>query len=66
MLLINTGKIASVAEGDALGIGMFPVQTTLGARLGIGPQPCCKVLGDPQIKLYNEMNNIPVRETVSP
>lgn len=55
-----------MAEGDALGIGMFPVQTTLGARLGIGTQPCYKVLGDPQIKLYNEVNNIRVRETVSP
>ena len=40
-------------------MGMFPVQTPLGAQPGLGTQPCYEAPGDLQAELVkNTVNNI--------
>ena len=39
-----------MGEGFAVRIGRFLVQNPLGARLGLGTQPCYEALGDLWVK----------------
>ena len=44
------GESGLVGSGAAVRIGRFPVQTPLGARLGLGTQPRYEAPGDPRVE----------------
>ena len=49
-MLLHTGKNI-MGLGISIKIGRFPVQSLLGAWLGIGIQPCYKAPGDLRVKI---------------
>ena len=45
-----------VGEGVVVRMGRFPVQTPLGAQLGLGTQPCYEAPGDLEVENVNCSN----------